>query len=181
MERRHLREFRVPFDEFIGLEHVGSGDGWFKGRLSIRPEFINGFGNLHGGMAIALLDTSMGLAATAACSPWESCATMHIDIQIREPARFGVLEVNAKVVRRGKTSGFLEGEVHYQGTLLAKAQGTWTFWEDPERKVSYDVAAAMKANPTASAVVEAYLIERGRAEFAELRFPELKELLARLT
>ncbi|MFD1469805.1 hydroxyphenylacetyl-CoA thioesterase PaaI [Hymenobacter caeli] len=50
------------FSRWLGVEVAEVGPGYARLTLAVRPEMLNGFGALHGGVTFAAADTAFGLA-----------------------------------------------------------------------------------------------------------------------
>lgn len=100
-------------------------------RLTLREDFRNETGAIHGGVAAYLLDGAMGRTVMRTVGPAESAATVQFSLQFLRPAE-GELLATARVLKRGKRAIFMEGECHNErGELIAKAQGTWAVFPTP--------------------------------------------------
>lgn len=114
------------------LEHVGMQDrllepGRVACRLQTDARHQNIQGVVHGSVSMAVLDTAMGHALDSLLEPGQFCSTTQISVQYLRAARPGeVLEAVGQVTHRGRRIAYLEGELRGgDGTLLARAQGTW--------------------------------------------------------
>ncbi len=88
-------------------------------------EFTNGMGNVQGGLLAAMLDSVMGAALATVLAEGERPPTLEMKISFVQPAKVGTIDGHARVVHRGKSVAFVEGELHSQaGRLLAKATST---------------------------------------------------------
>ena len=50
------------FSQLLGLEVEAVGPGYCRLRLPVRPEMLNGFGMVHGGVTFAAADTAFSIA-----------------------------------------------------------------------------------------------------------------------
>src|SRR6476661_3843220 len=50
------------FSQWMGLEVLEVREGYSKVRMTIRPEMVNGFGIVHGGLAFSLADSAFAFA-----------------------------------------------------------------------------------------------------------------------
>ncbi len=115
-----------PFNRKFGIVPEDRADGTVCLRLEADPSFRNEVNVVHGGLAMMLLDGAMGRCAVRHMGEGERCATVQISVLFLAAAE-GVLTATAHVVRRGKKIAFLEGEcVRADGTIVAKAHGTWS-------------------------------------------------------
>lgn len=57
----HMLE-KDAFSTWLGIEIVQITKGYSKIRMTIRPEMVNGFGIVHGGIAFSLADSAFAFA-----------------------------------------------------------------------------------------------------------------------
>lgn len=96
--------------------------GRVKIAFTAKPEFCNAAGNVQGGFLAAMLDDCMGpallIATDAKCFP----STIDLNVQFLAPAKPGRLIGKGRVVKIGKTIGFVEAELEDgSGSLVARA------------------------------------------------------------
>lgn len=85
----------------------------------------NMMGFVQGGFVAAMLDSSMGLALRSVMPKGSTGSTLEMKVSYLRPARIGRLIGSGRVLQRGRTIAFLEGELHdASGELLAKATST---------------------------------------------------------
>lgn len=84
-----------------------------KGRVKLRfleqRAFENHFGHINGGFAVALVDVLISVAAFAKTRQW--CPTVEIQSRFVGPARIGVCDGEAWVVKAGKSLIFREANL----------------------------------------------------------------------
>jgi uncharacterized protein (TIGR00369 family) len=118
-----------PFNQYLGIRVVRMEGGDAEATIDLAPHHTNNRGVAHGGVVSSLLDSAMGAAVISAIPKEWWCATTGLSIQFVAGAREGALTATGKVVRRGRTIAFVEGEAHdASGRLVAKAHGTWHLW-----------------------------------------------------
>ena len=79
-------------------------------------------GALHGGVLCDLADATMGIAFATTLEPEESFTTMDLRIDFFRPVWKARLRSEARVVHRGKTTGYIECDVRDEnGKHIAKA------------------------------------------------------------
>jgi uncharacterized protein (TIGR00369 family) len=89
------------------------------------PRHANPMGTLHGGILCDVADAAMGTAWASRLEENETFTTVEMKINFFRPVWSGTLVAEAKVVRRGKTLGYLECEITDDaGRLVAKAAST---------------------------------------------------------
>lgn len=97
-----------------------------KVRFEASPDFLNRRGTIQGGILAAMLDSVFGLALSTTLRGGESTVTLEMKISFIRPAAPGTIIGNGRVVERGRSIAFLEGELRdAEGALLAT--GTSTF------------------------------------------------------
>lgn len=90
------------------------------------PEHLNLNGVVHGGVLMSLLDMAMATAVGATLGPEERAASIELGTHFLAAARPGRLVATGRVVRRGRTLAFAEGEVQdADGKPLARGKGIW--------------------------------------------------------
>ncbi len=93
--------------------------------MQARPEFINPAGVIHGGMLAAMLDETLSPALAATLGPGEFAPTLEIKVNFISPAKLGRVLGTGRIVSRGRSICFMEGQLHdEQGNLLATASAT---------------------------------------------------------
>lgn len=116
---------KSPFNEKLGIVADDRADGTVSLSLTTDESHMNEVGIVHGAVAMALLDGAMGRCCARTLDPGQMTATVQISIQFLAPAS-GRLEAVARVTKRGRSVAFLEAECRgSNGTLVARAQGTW--------------------------------------------------------
>ena len=83
--------------------------GYVKLRFAEQRAFENHFGNIAGGFAVALIDVLISVAAYAKTRQW--CPTIEIHSRFVGPAKIGVCDGDAWVVKAGKNLVFLEANL----------------------------------------------------------------------
>jgi acyl-CoA thioesterase len=101
------------------------GEGCASFDLTIRPDHMNPYGVVHGGVVFTLVDYAMGGAMVSRLGPGERCATLEIKINYLAPVTEGELSAEATVVERTRRVGVLEARVHGDGRLVALATGSF--------------------------------------------------------
>jgi uncharacterized protein (TIGR00369 family) len=133
------RDHEPPFHALIGARGVERGEGRARYVLDVGAQHLNRRGVAHGGVVGSLLDMALGTAVVASIAPEEWCGTMQLSIQFREPVFPGTITAEGRMVRRGRTAAFAEGEVRdTSGRILATAQGVWTIWPQRPRRPGGD-------------------------------------------
>jgi uncharacterized protein (TIGR00369 family) len=96
-----------------------------KVQMQARPEFINPAGVIHGGMLAAMLDETLSPALAATLGPGEFAPTLETKVNFITPAKVGRVLGTGRIVRRGRSICFMDGQLHDEhGRLLATAMAT---------------------------------------------------------
>lgn len=115
----------IPFLELIGARPELREEGRTVVSLDVRPELTNSWEAAHGAVVMALLDTSMGMAARSANRHAPGVMTVDISVSFLSGGS-GKLTAEGRVLRSGRSLVFCEGEVRDEsGELVAKALGTF--------------------------------------------------------
>jgi acyl-CoA thioesterase len=116
---------RFPFIEHVGLRIAEQRAGYSRCALTVAPHHFNGAGVVHGGVIFTLADTGMGAALIPMLHDGERCATVEIKINYFKPVLQGEMTCTTELVQRAKSLAWLESSVQVDGTLVARASGTY--------------------------------------------------------
>ena len=123
--RRRAKANDVPVARLIGFEAKEIADGRAMVTLAAGPQHANPMGTLHGGVLCDIADAAMGMAFATTLGSGESFTTVELKINFFRPVWDALLKAEGKVVRRGRTVGYVECEVtDERGQLVAKASST---------------------------------------------------------
>ena len=115
----------VPVARLIGFEAKEIGDGRATVTLAAGPQHANPMGTLHGGILCDIADAAMGMAFASTLAADESFTTVELKINFFRPVWEAFLKADGKVVRRGRSLGYIECEIaNERGQLIAKAAST---------------------------------------------------------
>ena len=119
-----------PFTDMLHIRRVEMGDGRAVFEQQVAPEILNPNGVLAGPAVYAMVDYSMGAAATTALEANQICATIEIKISYLASVRSGVVRAETEVIRKGRQIVFLESKVRDDaGKLIATATGSFIVLE----------------------------------------------------
>jgi uncharacterized protein (TIGR00369 family) len=113
-----------PCATLLGLDILEADReiGRVKIAFTAKPEFCNASGNVQGGFLAAMLDDCMGPAILIATNADMFPSTIDLNVQYLVPAKPGQLIGKGRVVKIGKTIGFVEAELEdASGNLIARA------------------------------------------------------------
>jgi uncharacterized protein (TIGR00369 family) len=112
----------TPVAELIGFTVGEIGEGRAVGSFQSGPRHANPMGTLHGGVLCDLADAAMGLAFASTLDGDESFTTMDLHIHFFRPVWKAQLRAEARVIQRGKTTGYIECDLQDEnGKPVAKA------------------------------------------------------------
>ena len=112
----------TPIADLIGFTVGEIGEGRAIGSFQSGPQHTNPMGTLHGGVLCDLADAAMGLAFASTLDEDESFTTMDLHIHFFRPVWKAQLRAEARVIQRGKTTGYVECDVQDEnGKPVAKA------------------------------------------------------------
>ncbi len=115
----------MPVGELIGFKIIEAGDGRAVVTLEAGPQHANPMGTLHGGILCDIADAAMGVAFNSTLASTESFTTVELKINFFRPVWKAKLRAEGKIVRRGKTVGYVECEIADEnGRAIAKASST---------------------------------------------------------
>ena len=113
----------VPFVEHLGIRILEKSEGLVKLRLDPRPELLNSWGSVHGGVLMAFADHGLSMLA------WEAaerapCTTIQLNTHFLDaitPGEF--LDIRGEVTRRTRGLVFVRGVITARGADAARDVG----------------------------------------------------------
>lgn len=111
---------------YLGVEVVAVGPGTMAATVEVRPELLNPFGVLHGGVVSALVDHLLGAVCYPVVPRGTWAATTEYKVNLVAPVREGSLEARAEIVAMSQRTAVVRIDVTNRGRLVALAQGTVT-------------------------------------------------------
>jgi uncharacterized protein (TIGR00369 family) len=114
-----------PIGRLLGfvLKEIEPGRAVFQMEADERHH--NPMGTLHGGVYCDLADAAMGFAYAATLGEGETFTTIELKINFLGPVRNATLTAEARVVKAGRTLGYVECDVKDEtGKLVARAAST---------------------------------------------------------
>ena len=111
------------FSQWLGISVLEIKEGYSKIKMSVRPEMINGFGIVHGGIAFSLADSAFAFACNN-----RNVLSVALDTSINflKPVHVGdVLTAEAKELHNGKSTGLYHITITNQNEhVVAVFKGT---------------------------------------------------------
>jgi acyl-coenzyme A thioesterase PaaI-like protein len=151
---------RVPYIESLGVELLEMADGKAVAVMTPKPEHLNSWDVVHGGVLMTLLDFAMAMAGRSAWRPRSGAPveaadgdasaspgargapsaspeqdearnlTVEMKTSFLRPAR-GRLIVTGRCLQAGRSLSFCEAEItDADGAPIARASGTFKFWSN---------------------------------------------------
>jgi len=111
------------FSQWMGLEVEGIGPGWCRLKFVVKPDMLNGFGIIHGGVVFAACDSAFAFACN---SHGRIAVALDVSITFTKSAAAGeTLYVAATELHLGhKTSVYDIRTTNESGALVAIFKGT---------------------------------------------------------
>ena len=118
----HMLEHDL-FSKWLGIAVLDVSPGYSKITMTVRPEMINGFGIVHGGIAFSLADSAFAFACNN-----RNVLSVALDTSINfvKPVHVGdVLTAEAKELHNGKSTGLYHIAIANQNAhMVAVFKGT---------------------------------------------------------
>ena len=118
----HMMEHDL-FSKWLGITVLDVTAGYSKIKMTVRPEMINGFGIVHGGIAFSLADSAFAFACNN-----RNVLSVALDTSINfiKPVHVGdVLNAEANEVHNGKSTGLYQVTITNQNAhTVAVFKGT---------------------------------------------------------
>ena len=123
--RTRAQTNNVPVANLIGFQAKEIAAGRATVTLAAGPQHANPMGTLHGGILCDIADAAMGMAFASTLGLDESFTTVELKINFFRPVWEAQLKAEGRVVRRGRSLGYVECEITDEsGRLVAKAAST---------------------------------------------------------
>ncbi|WP_422364330.1 PaaI family thioesterase [Pyruvatibacter mobilis] len=119
----------APASAYLGLEVVDCDveAGTVELAFNASDQLCNLWGGIHGGMVAAMMDDILAIAVGLTLEWGQISPTLEMKVSMLSVAKPGRLTGRGRVLRRGKSVVFVEGELlDAEGTLLAKGSSTCT-------------------------------------------------------
>lgn len=100
------------FSRWLGISVQEIREGYSRIRMTIRPEMVNGFGIIHGGIAFSLADSAFAFA----CNNRNTLSVaLDTSINFIKPVHIGdILTATATEQHNGKSTGLYQVEIRNQ-------------------------------------------------------------------
>ena len=115
----------MPVCKLVGMTVEAVENGWCRASLEVGSQHWTPFGTTHGGILCDLSDLAMGMAFMTTLLEGEGLATIELKINYFRPVSEGLIHAEARVVHRGRSTGYVDCEIKdAAGRLIAKAAST---------------------------------------------------------
>lgn len=121
----------APITKKLGLRLVSFEDGRAVVEMDVDETFHNSMGMVHGGVFCDLADAAIGCAMATTLADDDGFTTIDLQASYFRGVRSGHLTAQAKVVRRGRTTAYLECEIYESEKLTAKVISTCMILSKP--------------------------------------------------
>ncbi len=109
-----------PYYQHSGLEIVELGEGTSLLRLSVKDELKNLYGTLHGGVLMAMLDSTCSFSVGSLLEEGESMVTLDIRVNLISNVMEGILTGEGTAIHKGRSTAVARGEIRDEkGKLIA--------------------------------------------------------------
>jgi uncharacterized protein (TIGR00369 family) len=115
--------------DFLGLRTVAIGPGTMTAEIDVRPDLLNPFGSLHGGVLSALVDHVLGAVLYPLIPPGTWAATTEFKLNLIAPVREGTLSARSEVIAMSRRTAVVRIDARIGDRLVGAAQGTVTITE----------------------------------------------------
>ncbi len=112
--------------DYLGIRTTDVGPGTMTAELDIRPELLNPFGTVHGGVLAALTDHVLGAVLYPVIPKGAWAATTQLNLNFTAPIKDGTLTARSEIISLTKRTAVVRIDVHNGGRLAGAAQGTVT-------------------------------------------------------
>jgi uncharacterized protein (TIGR00369 family) len=109
---------------FLGITTVEVAPARMVCEVAVRPDLLNPFGTVHGGVVSALVDHVLGAVLYPHIERGRWAATTTFTINLLAAARTGTLRAEATIVGQSRRLATVQIEVTEGERLIAVAQGT---------------------------------------------------------
>ena len=114
-----------PIATLLGFTLTAVSPGEAVIELPAGQQHANPMGALHGGVLCDIADAAMGIAYASTLAEGQTFATIELKINFLKPVWTAKLRAIGRLVKRGRTMGFVECNItDDQESLVARASST---------------------------------------------------------
>lgn len=115
----------IPFVDFIGIYLIEKNNGYSKLGISLKEEYKNSWGAVHGGVLCSLLDVTLATSARSLDINCIGAITIEFKINFIKPASTDFF-AEAHSLKSGKSIIYSEGKIlDKSNTTIAAANGSF--------------------------------------------------------
>ena len=119
-----MNEKLTGLPAFLGVRFSEFGPGRLRAELTVRPELLTPFGNMHGGVLSAVCDHVLGCVCYPHMKPRWWAATTEFKLNLLAAVASGRIRAEARLVALTRTTAVVEIDVRNDDRLVCIAQGT---------------------------------------------------------
>ena len=112
--------------DYLGIRTTDVGPGTMTAELDIRPELLNPFGSVHGGVLAALTDHVLGAVLYPVIPKGAWAATTQLNLNFTAAVKDGTLVARSEIISLAKRTAVVRIDIHNGDRLVGAAQGTVT-------------------------------------------------------
>lgn len=110
--------------DYLGLKLVDAGPGTATAEIEVKPDLLQSFGAVHGGVVAALVDHVLGASIFPAVPRGTWPATLEFKLNYLAPVREGTIRAVGEVITLRRRTAVVQVEVTNDGRPVAFALGT---------------------------------------------------------
>lgn len=119
-----MNEKLTGLPAFLGVRFSEFGPGRLRAELTVRPELLTPFGNMHGGVLSAVCDHVLGCVCYPHMKPGWWAATTEFKLNLLAPVSRGTVVAEAQIVSMTRSTAVVQIQVSNDERLVCLAQGT---------------------------------------------------------
>ncbi|HVX17470.1 MAG TPA: PaaI family thioesterase [Acidimicrobiales bacterium] len=112
--------------DYLGIRTTDVGPGTMTAELEVRPELLNPFGSLHGGVLAALTDHVLGAVLYPVIPKGAWAATTQLNLNFTAASKGGTLIARSEIIALTKRTAVVRIDIHNGAVVVGAAQGTVT-------------------------------------------------------
>ena len=124
----------APMTKHLGwrILEYDAANATLKVCMETRPEFLNPFGFVHGGVLAAMLDETMAPTMAGTLGAGEFAPTLEMKVNFVSAAKAGSFFGTGRVIAKKKSIGFVEAKLEDENAvLIATASATFKISRHP--------------------------------------------------
>ncbi|MER3446862.1 MAG: PaaI family thioesterase [Candidatus Dadabacteria bacterium] len=122
-----------PFWKLLGIEVTEMGEGYAKLVMPFDERLTQPYGLIHGGALFSIADSAAAVAIGSVVEPERKFVTIEMKINFLLPVKDGIMEAEARIIRKGKRIIPVDIDISNKERLIAKATATYIILDDDKR------------------------------------------------